>query len=450
MNVKEIVRPDVRETFFYGPIVSWKFNDSIVYVKARNKYCFRVSLTFESGAQTDYQRGGFLSKADAIKAKEVAISQLYNKTFVPFDYTAKEFFDYWLYYYMTDEVKISYGTFMAYRNIIYNYFLKIIGHKYLQDLKADDFVSCLETIKSPSVLKLAYGVLSGSFKHAHLKGLVSINLTESAISLHKTKQKADKNVYAKQQEKAFKKKLKDRTKVYSIEQVSKLLYVCKEEEPSIFMAMLFSVTAGLRISEAIAVKYENIDFLNKKLCVESQLGRTITNDGTPGESLLTQEKRTKTHNSVREIPLADFVIDEIVLQRQRYNTLKADLGEDFHDLGYIVCQDNGLPRHRSFKNAAYKRVVEKCGFKYIEWHKLRSTYATILSDDNISMKAISMSLGHYSPDFTKDVYVRQKMEVIDTVSMIGPYMNEVLPPTPPKRKQQPIDIPDLYTFFFTQ
>ena len=29
MNVKEIIRPDVRETFFfYGPIVSWKFNDS--------------------------------------------------------------------------------------------------------------------------------------------------------------------------------------------------------------------------------------------------------------------------------------------------------------------------------------------------------------------------------------------------------------------------------------
>ena len=45
---------------------------------------------------------------------------------------------------------------------------------------------------------------------------------------------------------------------------------------------------------------------------------------------------------------------------------------------------------------------------------------------------------------------RNRMEVIDTVSMIGPYMNEVLPPTPPKRKQQPIDIPDLYTFFFTQ
>ena len=53
-------------------------------------------------------------------------------------------------------------------------------------------------------------------------------------------------------------------------------------------------------------------------------------------------------------------------------------------------------------------------------------------------------------DKTADRSIRSRMEVIDTVSMIGPYMNEVLPPTPPKRKQQPIDIPDLYTFFFTQ
>lgn len=53
-------------------------------------------------------------------------------------------------------------------------------------------------------------------------------------------------------------------------------------------------------------------------------------------------------------------------------------------------------------------------------------------------------------DKTADQSIRSRMEVIDTVSMIGPYMNEVLPPTPPKRKQQPIDIPDLYTFFFTQ
>lgn len=49
MHVKEITRPDVRETFFYGKIISWKFNDSIVYLKSRKKYCYRVTFIFESG-----------------------------------------------------------------------------------------------------------------------------------------------------------------------------------------------------------------------------------------------------------------------------------------------------------------------------------------------------------------------------------------------------------------
>lgn len=33
MHVKEITRPNVRDIFFYGKIISWKFNDSIVYLK---------------------------------------------------------------------------------------------------------------------------------------------------------------------------------------------------------------------------------------------------------------------------------------------------------------------------------------------------------------------------------------------------------------------------------
>lgn len=57
--------------------------------------------------------------------------------------------------------------------------------------------------------------------------------------------------------------------------------------------------------------------MNNKLYVESQLGRMITNDGVPGQSLLTQEKRTKIHNSIREVPLADFVIDEILKTNKR-------------------------------------------------------------------------------------------------------------------------------------
>lgn len=37
------------------------------------------------------QRGGFVSKTEAIKARENTIKQLHEKTFVPFEYTAREF-----------------------------------------------------------------------------------------------------------------------------------------------------------------------------------------------------------------------------------------------------------------------------------------------------------------------------------------------------------------------
>jgi len=222
------------------------------------------------------------------------------------------------------------------------------------------------------------------------------------------------------------------------------LYTCKNEEPTIFMAMLLAVTTGLRISETIAIKYQNIDFLNNKIYIESQLGRTITNDGVPGQSLLTQEKRTKTHNSVREVPIADFVVDEIILQRRHYEELKELLGEEFHDLGYLICQDNGLPWNRSFKDDAYKRVVDKCGFKFVQWRKLRTTYATVLAQYNVSMKAISSSLGHYSTDFTKEVYVKSKRKVIDLASMIKPFADEILYASEDSKSMEMPDVTNYY------
>ena len=404
MHIKEIIRPEVRETLFYGKILSWKFNDSIVHIKSRNKYCYRITLVFESGNQADYQKGGFNTKAEAVKAKETAIAQLHNGEFSPYDYTAREFFDYWMYYYMADVKDISYNTFVSYRNIIYNYFLKVIGKKYLQDLKSEDFVKALDT----------------------------------------TKRCGSRKDYAKEQKKAFRKKVNELTNVYSVEQISTLLYICKNEEPTIFMATLLAVTTGLRISETIAIKYQNIDFLNNKIYIESQLGRTITNDGVPGQSLLTQEKRTKTHNSVREVPIADFVVDEIILQRRHYEELKELLGEEFHDLGYLICQDNGLPWNRSFKDDAYKRVVDKCGFKFVQWRKLRTTYATVLAQYNVSMKAISSSLSHYSTDFTKEVYVKSKRKVIDLASMIKPFADEILYASEDSKSMEMPDVTNHY------
>ena len=64
-----------------------------------------------------------------------------------------------------------------------------------------------------------------------------------------------------------------------------------------------------------------------------------------------------------------------------------------------------------FAQKAYTRLMEKCGFTKIPWRKLRNTYATILAEFEISMKAIAASLGHYSADFTQEIYVNTERVV---------------------------------------
>jgi len=284
MHVKPIIKPPVSETFFYGKIISWKFSDSVTYVKARKKYCFRFEIVFESGKVCPMQRGGFVSKTEAIKAIENTIKQLHEKTFVPFEYTAREFFDYWLYYYMIDEADIAYNTYTAYRNIIYNYFLVVWGDKKITAIQRDDLIAALDSIPYDSILRSAYGVIGGSFQYALENHIIYLNPVKSAI---KVKRKTEKKCEIENNKKA---EHVDQPPVlpavYALQQVTIMLYLCKQEEPKIFIALLLALTAGLRISEIIAIKYEDIDFGNHEIYIERQLGRSTKNEGLEDNCLL--------------------------------------------------------------------------------------------------------------------------------------------------------------------
>ena len=400
MNKRPIIKPEVHDTFFYGKIISWNFREGVTYVKQRKRYCFRFELIFESGKTKHMQKGGFHTKTEAIKARENTITQLYERSYIPFEYTVKEFFDYWLYYYMIDEKEISYSTFMGYRNIVYNYTITDLGNKKMTVIQKDDIINIFHKISHKSTLKIAYTVMRSSFQYAEQNGIIHINPAKSAV---KIKKKAEQNKKRTRKSNSSN-PIKKPPCVYSLQQVSIMLYVCKKEEPKIFMALLLALTAGLRISEIIGVKYEDIDFVHHELYIERQLGRSIFNEGMEDGTMTTQELRPKTHNSIRTVPLASFVIDEIILQRKKYEELR-DNFSDFQDHGYLCCQDNGSPYNRSFTRNSYTRLMQKCGFERIPWRKLRNTYATILAEYDVSMKAIAASLGHYSPEFTESTYV---------------------------------------------
>ena len=210
----------------------------------------------------------------------------------------------------------------------------------------------------------------------------------------------------------------------SVGQICKLLLACKERYPQMFLPLLISFSIGTRISETLGLKYEDVDFTNHRIYIERQIGRNIDNTGIYDGVGCVQELRTKSINGVREIPAPDFLIDEIILARARYERLKAS--EDFQDNGYICCKKSGIAFHRSSFRDGFRELLNHCSVSAFRWHDIRHIYATILKNNSVSLKAISVALGHSTEQLTEEVYIEKKNDYID-FSVINSFIKEVLP-----------------------
>ena len=251
----------VKETFFYGRLISGKSLGDVIYIKARRKYCFRILLVFESGDVKMVQRAASSNKQLARLERDTALMEIANGSFIPFSYTVKEFYDFWFYHHMIGQKRITYNTYNAYRNIIENYLLPAIGHKMLDTLQRKDLVNALSAIPYQKVQRTAIGVVTGSLCYAQKHNYLSRDIYTGISSEVK--------------QPCLKKKVDTRQQVYTVEQAAHLLYLCKQQEPMIYLPMLLAVTAGLRISEITGLRYSDIDFLGKKLFVERQLGKDL-------------------------------------------------------------------------------------------------------------------------------------------------------------------------------
>ena len=149
---------------------------SISFIKSRKRYSFRFKLVFQSGVSKSIQRSGFPTRKAAQLARDEALIQICRKQFVPYSYTVKEFYDYWLWYYMWDEKDISYNTYMTYRNIILNYIDPVLGIISLPSLKRKDLIQVLLGIPSPNVRRLACAVVSSSMQVARDRNYISCNI----------------------------------------------------------------------------------------------------------------------------------------------------------------------------------------------------------------------------------------------------------------------------------
>jgi integrase len=176
------------------------------------------------------------------------------------------------------------------------------------------------------------------------------------------------------------------------EQVSALVSKLKEPYATL---VLFLCATGLRIGEAVAVKWADVE--GDVLHVTHRIY-----DGDEGE--------VKSKAAVRSLPL-----DSALLQRMR------KLG----NIDYVFCSRVGTPINPGNGMKRYVHpVASELGVELGGWHDFRHTLTTTLRRAGVHPVTVSGVLGHSKVDLAMNVYDRATLD--DFRAPLGNFSGELL------------------------
>lgn len=379
-------------------------------------YSFDVQLIFPDGSVYTQEKHGYISIEQAMEERDKVVGQLYAGKYIVYeDLPVKDFLTYWL-----EEVKrktMTAASYDGYKNVVYNHLIPYFDGVKLSSIKMSHIRELYnEKFEySQSVTKLIKVVMNTCMDYAKKHNLVSYNPARG-VNLPKQAEK-----------KAYRKRTIDTTKTLNLEQI--LTLIKASEDTPIHMQILFAVLMGLRRGEINGLKYSNVDFINRTLTVRRQLGRkpNTKKSDVEAKTYTKQEIPTKTKSSERILNIPDYVFDEILKERAKYEKNRNRRSKEFQDLDYICCSSYGRPRSISYHFEHYKALLKKCGLPDIRWHDLRSTFCTLLLKNDYSPKAVSKIMGHAKEIITLDVYADNAQMIADGVAELQPFIDEVLP-----------------------
>jgi integrase len=177
------------------------------------------------------------------------------------------------------------------------------------------------------------------------------------------------------------------------------------------------IYTGLRSGEARALKWTDLDLEKKELKVQ----RTVCY--IRGEGLFENEPKTK--NSRRTIILADEVVEAL---REHHKRQLLHIGSRYRekvgweDKNLIFPGPSGRHMAESTLEQSLKRVLGRANLPIIRVHDLRHTAATLALKSGISIKSVSLMLGHSDVLITMRRYIHilpdMKQEDIQKLSKL--------------------------------
>lgn len=162
--------------------------------------------------------------------------------------------------------------------------------------------------------------------------------------------------------------------------------------------IVFLIFTGLRIGEALALQWRNVDFNKNQIYIEESLKEEHSTSEL-GSKTIVVCGRTKTKSSIRYVSLCKEARN--VLQKMK------EAHPNANDTDFVFQSDSGNPisRRNVTKTLRSMLVRSECSNQNASPHALRHTFGSYLISEGADLYSVSKLLGHSSIKMTEKVYL---------------------------------------------
>ncbi len=399
--------------------------------KRGEKWEYRFEAAKIDGKRNQISKGGFRTKKDALEAGIKALSSYNNsgQHFEPSEISVSDYLDYWFDNYV--KINLKYNTQLAYLSHIEKHLKPTFGHYKLSSLS------------SQSVQEYTNKLKMNGFSKKHVTGIIttlsgSLNYAIEPLHFRQTNP-CDHIRYPR-----FAKDIKDEVRfIIPLDDFKRII----ERFPSntqFYLPLMIGFYTGLRISEAFALTWDDINMKEKtltvnKIAVKRNYGvdvrKVYKEKGKKEEKSAWYFGSPKTETSNRTIKFGETLyhafkevkkaqMENRMQYGEYYNDIykKSELDEKGDAIFRLIeierCIPCALPKADMVCVRENGQYVSTDSFKYcsrvihhelkiaFNYHSLRHTHATILIENGANIKDVQERLGHHDITVTMNSYVK--------------------------------------------
>lgn len=371
--------------------------------KRGTTWSYRIDFGKLDGKRKQIEKGGYKTKKEADKALADALYQINN--FGEFVENQKITFSEVYDEFISTEAQATraYATIKRYNSLYRNHYKEIFGGLFVYQIsanKVNEFFNEKRLKYSDEYVKGLYKTLKVIISFAYKKKYVKKNIFDEVTAPPDPRHISDIRAYSREELRLMADRLK---------------------ETNIKTSFYIALNTGLRESEVFGLRWQDIDFENKRIKVNKQLLfqdrkwcfcplKTINAYRSVNitESFCNYLKKLKAEQEESKKLYGDGYKRNFVTDRLERNKEKLLEISDFVNVkinGEMLSTNSIKFMSRIIKNELH------IDFKF---HNLRHTYATINAENGISPRYVQEMLGHSKFEFTLKYYthITDKMSAL--------------------------------------